>query len=377
MAEKDDSFEKTEEPTSKKLADSRKEGQIARSKELATTLLLVFSAFALIAVGQMIASAMFTITERSFTLSRDETYDTVHMFQILETAINESAWPLIIFMVIAMIGGIYGNIALGGFNFTWKSAAPKANRMSPIKGVKRMFGVDALVELLKGIGKVVVIATMAYIAMLIYKDEALHLDVELYPLNVFHALNMIEWAFLLLCLGMIPIAAIDVPYQSHKHHEEMKMTMQEVKDEHKNSEGNPMVKNRVRRIQYQAAANRMMQDVPEADVIVTNPTHYSIAIQYDQFGNRAPVLVAKGLDELAMHIRKIGAAHDVPIIESPALARAIYYSTEVNSEVPEKLFMAVAQILAYVYQLKAFKDGKGKRPKAPKKDVPIPPELRR
>jgi flagellar biosynthetic protein FlhB len=377
MAEQDDSFEKTEEPTPKKLEDARKKGQLARSKELATTMLLVTSAFGLIAVGKSIASAMYKIYERSFTLSRDETFDTKHMFQILDMSVSQSTWPLITFMVIALIGGIYGSIALGGFNFTWSSAAPKGSRLSPMQGFKRMFGLEALVELLKGIGKVVVISLMAYVAMLIYKDEALHLDVELYPMNIFHALNMIEWAFLLLCCAMIPIALIDVPYQSFKHHDEMKMTMQEIKDERKNAEGDPMVKQRVRRIQYQASANRMMQDVPNADVIVTNPTHYSVAIQYDQFGTRAPVMVAKGLDELAMHIRKIGKAHDIPIIESPALARAIYYATEVNHEVPQKLFMAVAQILAYVYQLKAHKAGKGKRPKPLNKNFVIPPELKR
>jgi len=377
MAAQDDSFEKTEEPTAKKLEDARKKGQLARSKELATALLLLFSAVALIAVGKAIANAMYGITQRSFTLSRDETYDTKHMFQLLEISVTESAWPLVIFMVIAMIGGIYGSIALGGYNFSWGSAAPKGNRLSPIQGFKRMFGTDALVELLKGIGKVLVISLMAYSALLIFKDEALHLDIELYPLNIFHALDMIEWAFLMLCCGMIPIALLDVPYQSFKHNKEMKMTMQEVKDERKNAEGDPMVKQRVRRIQHQAAANRMMQEVPNADVIVTNPTHYAVAIQYDQLGNRAPVMVAKGLDQLAMHIRKIGAAHEVPIIESPALARAIYYATEVNHEVPQKLFMAVAQILAYVYQLKAYKAGKGKRPQSLKKDMSIPVELRR
>lgn len=377
MAAQDDSFEKTEEPTPKKLEDARKKGQIARSKELATALLLVFSAVALIMVGHSIADAMYGITERAFTLSRDETYDIKHMFQLLKTSVTASAWPLVIFMIIAMAGGIYGSIALGGYNFAWSSAAPKGNRLSPMQGFKRMLGTNALVELLKGIGKVVVICLMAYSALIIFKDEALHLDFELYPLNIFHAINMIEWAFLLLCCGMIPIAVLDVPYQNFKHNKEMKMTMQEVKDERKNSEGDPLVKQRVRRIQYQAAANKMMQEVPNADVIVTNPTHYSVAIQYDQFGNRAPVMVAKGLDELAMHIRKIASAHEVPIIESPALARAIYYSTEVNHEVPQKLFMAVAQILAYVYQLKAYKAGKGKRPKTLKKDMPIPPELRR
>lgn len=377
MAAQDDSFEKTEEPTSKKLEDARKKGQIARSKELSTTLVLVSSALAIFVVGRFIAEAMYGIYTRSFTLSRDETYDIQHMFQILDMSVKESAAPLIMFMIIAMVGGIYGSIALGGYNFTWGSAAPKANRISPAQGFKRMLGVEAIVELLKGIGKVLVVCFMAYLALMIFKDEALHLDFELYPLNLFHALDMIEWAFLLLCCGMIPIAIVDVPYQMFKHNKEMKMTMQEVKDERKNSEGDPMTKSRIRRIQYQASANRMMQEVPNADVIVTNPTHFSVAIQYDQNGNRAPVVLAKGLDELAMHIRKIANAHDVPIVESPALARAIYWATEVNQEVPQKLFMAVAQILAYVYQLKAYKKGKGKRPKPPKKDMPIPPELRR
>jgi flagellar biosynthetic protein FlhB len=377
MSENTSGQEKTEEPTPKKLTDARKKGQLARSKELATAMLLIASALALLAVGSRIATAMFEITKRAFVLSRDETYDQKHMFQVLEMAVTQSALPLIIFMLIAMAGGIYGSTAMGGFNFSWEAAAPKASKMSPKSGFKRMFGTEAVVELLKGIGKVLVVMLMAYIALYIFKDEALHLDIELYPLNLFHAMNMIEWAFLLLCAAMIPIALIDVPYQNFKHNDEMKMTLQEVKDERKSSEGDPLVKNRVRRLQYQASANRMMQEVPNADVIVTNPTHFSVAIKYEQDGSRAPTVVAKGLDELAMHIRKIAKAHDVPIIESPALARAIYYSTEVKHEVPQKLFMAVAQILAYVYQLKAYKAGKGKRPKSLKKDMPIPPELRR
>lgn len=377
MAENQDGQEKTEEPTSKKIEDSRKKGQIARSKELSTAMVLLASAIAMMAIGSYIAGAMYNITKRAFTLSRDETYDLNHMFQILQISITESAGPMLAFMLIAMIGGIYGCIAMGGYNFSWGAAGPKASKMSPISGFKRMFGTEALVELLKAIAKVLVVLFMAYMALLLFKDEALHLDIELYPLNLFHAMDMIEWAFLLLCAAMIPIALIDIPFQAHKHNEEMKMTLQEVKDERKNSEGDPMVKSRVRRLQYQASANRMMQDVPKADVIVTNPTHFSVAIQYEQNGSRAPVVLAKGLDELAMHIRKIGKAHDVPIVESPALARAIYYSTEINHEVPQKLFMAVAQILAYVYQLKAFKAGKGKRPKALKKDLPIPTELRR
>ncbi|MAD17332.1 MAG: flagellar biosynthesis protein FlhB [Alteromonadaceae bacterium] len=372
-----DANEKTEDPTSKKITDSRKKGQVARSKELSTALVLVFSAAAFIMMGGQIAKAIYLVTQRTFTLSRDETYDFTHMFQAWGSAIETVATPVMLYMVIITAAGIYGNIALGGYNFTWQGAAPKANKLNPLAGFKRMFGMNGLVELLKAIAKVIVVMGMAYVAMLVFKDEALHLDLELYPQNLFHAMDLISWAFLMMCCALIPIAAFDVPYQSYKHNKEMKMSKQEVKDENKNAEGDPQVKNRIRRLQFQAAANRMMQEVPTADVVVTNPTHYSIALKYDQQGTRAPVLVAKGVDEMAMHIRKIADAHDVPIVASPMLARAIYYSTEVESEIPAKLFMAVAQILAYVFQLKAYKNGKGKRPKSVPTNLPIPYELRR
>ncbi|MGJ8678747.1 flagellar biosynthesis protein FlhB [Paraglaciecola sp.] len=372
-----DSNEKTEEPTAKKTADARKKGQIARSKELSTTLVLVFSAISFIFMGSEIASAIFEVTQRTFTLSRDETYDLTHMFQAWGYAFETISFPVLAYMVIVTIAGIYGNIALGGYNFTWQAAAPKAQKISPIAGFKRMFGMNSLVELLKAIAKFFVVAAMAYVALNIFRDEALHLDMELYPLNLFHALELISWSFLILCCALIPIAAFDVPYQSYKHNKEMKMSLQEVKDERKNADGDPQVKGRIRKLQYQAAANRMMQEVPTADVVVTNPTHYSVALKYDQNGTKAPTLVAKGVDELAMHIRKIANGNDVPIIASPMLARAIYYSTEAEHEIPEKLFMAVAQVLAYVYQLKAYKNGKGKKPDPLQKDLPIPPELRR
>ncbi len=372
-----DAHEKTEEPTSKKLEEARKKGQLARSRELSTTLVLITSAVMFLLVGGYIAKAVFEVMQRMFTLSRDETYDTTHMFSAWGEALVDVSFPVILYMIVALIAGIYGSIALGGYNFTWESASPKASKLNPLNGFKRMFGVNGLVELLKSFAKFFAIASMALLALSLFKNEALHLDMELYPRNIFHALDMLEWAFLILTLGMIPIAAIDVPYQLYKHNKEMKMTKQEVKDERKNAEGDPMVKGRIRRLQYQAAARRMMKEVPKADVVVTNPTHYSVAIKYDESGNRAPIVVAKGTDELAMHIRKIATAHDVPLLPSPMLARAIYYSTEVDHEVPQTLFMAVAQVLAYVYQLKAFKAGKGRRPKPLKKDLPIPPELRR
>ncbi|QCZ94247.1 flagellar biosynthesis protein FlhB [Salinimonas iocasae] len=372
-----DAQDKTEEPTQKKLDDARKKGQLARSKELSTALVLIVSAVMFLLMGGIIAEDIYVMTKRMFTLSRDETYDISHMFSASGEALMSVAWPVLVYMIVSMLAGIYGSVALGGYNFSWKSAAPKANKINPINGFKRMLGPNAVVELLKAIAKFLVIGAIAIGALFYFRNEALHLDREMYPLNLFHAMTMLEWAFLFLTLGMIPIAIFDVPYQMHKHNKEMKMTKQEVKDEHKNAEGDPQVKGRIRRLQFQAAANRMMQDVPEADVVVTNPTHYSVAIKYEEDGNRAPVVVAKGQDELAMHIRKIATAHDVPLIPSPMLTRAIFYSTEVNEEVPNKLFMAVAQVLAYVYQLRAYKAGKGQRPKPLKKDLPIPEELRR
>ncbi|MBN7820476.1 flagellar biosynthesis protein FlhB [Bowmanella yangjiangensis] len=372
-----DAHEKTEEPTSKKLEQAREKGQIARSRELSTTLVLIASAIALLLLGQSIGSALFSVMQRMFNLSRDETYDVNHMFQAWGSGMMEIAWPVLAYLIIVTIAGIYGSIALGGYNFTWESAKPKASKLNPISGLKRMFGPNGMVELLKALAKFIIVAVSTYLALKLFSAEALHLDMELYPRNVMHALDLLGWAFLIICCAMIPISVFDVPYQSHKHNEEMKMTMQEVKDERKNAEGNPEVKSRIRRLQFQAAARRMMQKVPEADVIVTNPTHFAVALKYDQNGTRAPVLVAKGLDELALHIREIAGAHGVPIVESPMLARAIYYSTDEEQEIPEKLFMAVAQVLAYVYQLKNWKKGRGKRPKPLAKELPIPPELRR
>ncbi|TDF39488.1 flagellar biosynthesis protein FlhB [Alteromonadaceae bacterium M269] len=371
----DESQEKTEDPTAKRKSEAKKKGQIARSKELGTTLVLVSSAIAFLLLGQSLGQAMMNIMRRTFTLSHDEAYDYTHMFQAWGAVIQEITVPMAFYMVIVAIGGIYGSIALGGYNFSWEAAGPKANKLNPISGLKRMFGPNGLVELFKAVAKFTVVGTSTYVALSLFQDEALHLDLEVYPANLFHALELIGWIFLIICCATIPIAVFDVPYQSYKHNKEMKMSKQEVKDEHKNADGDPQVKSRIRKLQYQAAANRMMKAVPEADVVVTNPTHFSVALKYDQDGEMAPFVVAKGGDELAMHIRKIATAHDVPIIESPMLARAIFFTTEVDQQIPDKLFMAVAQVLAYVYQLKQFKAGKGHRPKPLAKDLPIPAEL--
>lgn len=371
MAE-DSGQEKTEEPTGKKIEESKKKGQIARSKELGTMFVLIFSAISLLLYGPEIGKGLYNIMGRTLSLNRNETYDTTKMFSVWGTVADALLFPMAMFVFIIVLAAFIGNTLLGGFNFSWKAAAPKASKMSPAKGIKRMFGPQAGVELVKSILKFAVVAGFAIFLINTFFDEILHLSIESAPGNIIHALEILAWMFLGLTCTLTIIAAIDAPYQSHKHHKELKMTLQEVKDEYKNSEGDPQIKARIRQTQRQMSQRRMMQDVPDADVVVTNPTHYSVALKYDTERAGAPVVVAKGVDEMAMQIRKIALGNEVPIVESPMLTRALYHTAEVGDQIPDQLFTAVAQVLAYVFQLKRFQKGRGKRPTKLNKTLPIP-----
>jgi len=361
MAE-DSGQEKTEEPTSKKLEDAKKKGQIARSKELGTMFVLIFSAISLLLYGPEIGKGLYNIMGRMLSLNRSETYDTTKMFAVWSEVASALLFPMAMFVLIIVIAAFIGNTLLGGFNFSWEAAAPKPSKMSPIKGFKRMFGPQAAIELVKSILKFALVAIFAVFLIQTFFDEILHLSIESAPSNIIHALEMLSWMFLGLSCTLVIIAAIDAPYQSYNHNKQLKMTMQEIKDEYKNSEGDPQIKARIRQTQRQMSQRRMMQDVPDADVIVTNPTHYSVALKYDTERAGAPIVLAKGIDEMAMQIRKIAKGNEVPIVESPMLTRALYHTAEIGQQIPDQLFTAVAQVLAYVFQLKRFKKGRGKRP---------------
>ena len=370
MAE-DSGQEKTEEPTGKKIDDAKKKGQVARSKELGTMFVLIFSAVSLLLYGPEIGKGLYNVMGRLLSLNRNETYDTTKMFSVWGIVADALLFPMAMFVLIIVIAAFVGNTLLGGFNFSWQAAAPKASKMSPAKGIKRMLGPQAGVELVKSILKFAVVAGFAVFLINTFFDEILHLSIESAPGNIIHALEILAWMFLGLTCTLILIAAIDAPFQSHKHHKELKMTLQEVKDEYKNSEGDPQIKARIRRTQREMSQRRMMQDVPDADVIVTNPTHYAVALKYDTAKAGAPIVLAKGVDELAMQIRKVGKGNDVPIVESPMLTRALYHTTDVGNQIPDQLFTAVAQVLAYVFQLKRFQKGRGKRPVPLNKKLPI------
>jgi len=224
--------------------------------------------------------------------------------------------------------------------------------------------------------KVVVIGGLAYVLLEMFFQDIMALSMMSTPDDIAAAMYLLCWLFFGLCASMLVIAAVDAPFQSWNHHKQLMMTKQEVKDEYKNSEGNPEIKGRIRSLQIQMSRRRMMEAVPKADVVVTNPTHYSVALKYEHGKFRAPVVVAKGVDEVAMYIRQIAEANKVPIVQSPALARSIYFTTELDHPIPEQLFAAVAQVLAYVYQLKVYQRGKGQRPKALAKELPIPEGFR-
>jgi len=375
MAESSDQ-EKTEDPTAKRLDDARKKGQIARSKELGTTGVLVASAASLLIFGESTGIALMEVMQSQFSLERDDAFDPTKMFSVLGQAILNVAVPLAGIFIVILIAAFVANSLLGGMNFSWEAMAPKFNKMSPLKGFKRMFGTQAVVELVKSVMKVAVVATVAVILIKVYLNDILYLSIQDLPGNTFDAVELLAWIFLGLCCSTIVIAAVDIPYQIYNHTKQLKMSKQEVKDEYKNTEGNPEIKGRIRQAQREMSQRRMMQDVPDADVVVTNPTHYSVAIKYDTEKSSAPFVIAKGADLIAMHIRKIAKEKDVPIVETPMLTRSIYYTTDIKQEIPEQLFVAVAQVLAYVYQLDMYQKGKGNKPKPLDKNLPIPPELR-
>ncbi len=372
----DSDMEKTEDPTGKKLEQAAEKGNIARSRDLATAFVLMGSSLALLVFGSQLAHATLTVCRRLFSLNLKDIQDPYQMFTGLGTAVNEVMPPFMKMIGVIVIAGIVGNTLLGGFNFTWYGASFRISKLDPLAGIKRMFGLQSLVELIKSILKVVVVGGGAYILLKIFFDDIMALSLMSSPDDIISAMYLLGWMFFGLCTSTLLIAAIDAPYQKWSHHNQMKMTKQEVKDEYKNSEGNPEIKSRIRGMQIQISRRRMMQEVPQADVIVTNPTHYSVALKYEQGRNRAPVVVAKGVDQMAFYIRQIAESHKVPIIQSPALARSIYYTTEIDSPIPEQLFAAVAQVLAYVYQLKVYKRGRGSKPKPLAKDLPIPEGFR-
>ncbi len=376
MAESESGADKTEDPTEKRKKDSREKGEIARSKELNTLAIMLAGSAGLLIFGGALAQDLMELMRYNFSLSREVLLNPDSMGAFLLHSGKIALIAVQPVLITLLIAALVGPISLGGWLFAAGSLAPKFSRMNPAAGIKRMFSAKALVELLKALAKFFIILIVALLVLKSDIDDLLRIAHEPLELAVIHSLQVVGWSALWMACGLILIAAVDVPVQLWESHQKLLMTKQEVRDEHKDQEGRPEVKQRIRQVQREMSQRRMMAAIPDADVIITNPTHYAVALKYDPEKGGAPMLLAKGSDFLALKIREIGEKHNILLLESPALARSIYHSTELEQEIPAGLYLAVAQVLAYVYQIRQHQAGKGKRPD-PLKDLPIPPDLRR
>jgi flagellar biosynthetic protein FlhB len=374
MAE-DSGQEKNEEPTQKRLDDAKKKGQIARSRELNTFVMLIVSAWLLMSQGGRVGHGLITMMQNNFHVSRDVIFEPQTTIVFFKQAMHDGLLLIAPILAILTVAAIVAPISLGGWIFSMDSIAPKFDKLDPIKGLPKLFSMNGLVELGKAMIKISLVGLVGWLLFNSLFAELLGLSSEPMEQAIIHALKLIAHSFLILSGALILIAAIDVPYQLHKHSQDLKMSMQEIKDENKESEGNPEVKGRIRRTQMEIAQNRMMQEVPNADVIVTNPSHYAIALKYDEASGTAPIMLAKGVDLIAAQIRNIALENNVPLVAAPPLARALYYSTEIDNEIPQGLYLAVAQVLAYIFQLKEAAKNHTAKP-SPPKDVKVPPEFK-
>jgi flagellar biosynthetic protein FlhB len=373
MSEEEQAQEKTEEPSAKRLKESREKGQVARSKDFNATVILLFTGVGFLVFGKNLSFHLSTMMRQAFEFD-------IHILLTPNIALERllffskaGFFALVPILILIFLLSLAAPMALGGWVFSGESLQPKFSRLNFFKGLKRMVSVKGLVEMIKSFFKFLLVAIVAVVVLKSQVPILLSLSHAPLETAIASGAFIIVKSFVLITASLIIIAALDVPFQLYEHNKSMKMTKQELRDEYKETEGKPEVKSAIRRAQHELARRRMMSEIPKAAVVLTNPTHYAIAISYQQKGNRAPIVVAKGKDLIAFQISKEAKTHNVPIISVPPLARAIYFSTKLNAEVPRGLYIAVAQVLAYVFQLRDKKRYDYKPDIL--QNVPIPPEL--
>jgi len=345
--------ERTESATPKRLEEARKKGQVPRSIELSMAAVCVAAAAAIYTLGDAAAGKFAELMRGSLTLSPQQAVGEGVIWPVLMNAGLRALLIILPILGATFIAALAAPLAIGGWNISGQALMPQFSKLSPAKGLGRMFSARGSVELGKGIAKVFVVSMIGWVLLSGLTPQMMGLSSE--PLHgaIAHSAALAGYALLVLCFGLVAIAAFDVPFQLWQHSRDLKMTREEVKEEYKESEGSPETRGRIREAQRALARGRMMQEVPKADVVITNPTHYAVALRYDESRNRAPVVVAKGSDLLAARIREIATEHGVPLVAAPPLARALFRNVELGHEVPAALYVTVAQVLTYVYQLKA------------------------
>ncbi|HEY9051157.1 MAG TPA: flagellar biosynthesis protein FlhB [Gammaproteobacteria bacterium] len=370
MAEQETGQERSEQPTPKRLDDARKKGQVPRSRELNTMVVMALSAVAMIMLGQAMIADLSELLKDHFQISRQDIFDVRAVLRMFYEAMFDALWLLLPFFGMVVAAALLAPMSIGGWSFSFEALQPKLSKLDPIKGLKRVFSLKGLMELVKAFAKFALVAAAAVTVIWVQMDDFSQLGHEDLTTALAHAGELLTSAFLYVTASLIIIAAIDVPFQIWDHNKQMRMTRQEVKDEMKDTEGKPEVRSRIRQLQRELAQGRMMEAVPKADVVVTNPTHFAVALKYDQGNMRAPLVLAKGTDLIAANIRRVAEENKVMLVEMPPLARALYHSTEIGQEIPHGLYVAVAQLLAYVYQLKTVQKNGGEKPSRPNPKIP-------
>jgi flagellar biosynthetic protein FlhB len=373
MAE-DSDLEKTEQPSQRKLDQAREKGQVARSRELSTFAVLLAGGGVLWFMGASFTQHMVKMLHDGLTLDRDVAFNVYLLIPRLHDLSLEMLFTFAPFLLAVLLAAALSPLLLNGWLFSMEALQPKFSKMNPVSGLARMFSRTAIVELVKAIGKAVLVGGIASWVIWDNKEEVMALGTQAAAASIPQMGHLVGASFMMIVGAMLLIVMIDVPFQLWDNNKKLMMTKEEVRQESKETEGDPMVKGRIRSLQREAARKRMMAAVPTADVVVTNPTHYAVALKYGETGMRAPVVVAKGSHLLAQRIREIAEANHVPILEAPPLARALHKHTDLGESIPEALYTAVAEVLAYVYQLHRYEKQGGVRPQEPK-SLPVPVEL--
>jgi flagellar biosynthetic protein FlhB len=352
MAEVDQQQERTERATPKRVQDARERGQVPRSRELSTTLVLLAGAGCLYGAGTLMSGNL----TRHLRASLEFDARWLESPSLIVPAFGAAAiqalfdvWPV---LAAAFGAALIAPLALGGWTFSAQALVPDFSRLSPLQGLKRVFGWHGLVELLKALAKCVVVGGVAAIVIYAFMDDAVALGRMSVQGGIAGAAHLVGSAFVWMSAALVIVAAADVPFQLWDYQQRLKMSRHEVREELKETDGRPEVKSRIRQLQQQFARRRMMEQVPKADVVITNPTHFAVALRYDALKMRAPRVVAKGADLVALAIRRIAEASKVPTFESPILARALYSNVDIGKEIPGGLYVAVAQVLTYIYQMR-------------------------
>ena len=365
----DSAEEKTLPATEKRKREARERGQLPRSRELSTAVVMGAGAALLVAWGGALGGRTMAFMKDGLRFDAAALADPTRMPAAIGGALRSGLVIAAPVMLATFFAALIAPMLIGGWNLSSKALQPDFSRLNPVSGFGRMFSTNSLVELAKSIAKFLIVGLVAGISGWGARGELLGLGVEPSTQAIGHGLGLVASTFVWMCAALGLIAAIDVPWQLWSYAKQLKMSRQEIKQEYKQSEGSPEVKGRIRRLQAELSQRRMMEKVPTADVIVTNPTHYAVALKYTAGKNRAPVVVAKGVDAVAAAIRERAAEHRIPRVEAPPLARALYRGCDLEDEIPAQLYAAVAQVLTYVFQLRAWRGGE--RPPVPKVgDVP-------